>query len=1615
MDIRLLNSEGVYKTESKILKQLKSFPAHWRGYASLELVDKDSGNCEIDLVLVTHDRLIVIELKDWNGELKQNGDRWFINGNDRGRSPVKVNKRKALILKSRIEKKLKHKFKDSVYVDSRVVLTGSSNKNNLDEYEKGYVLHLDEFLKLPDNYKRVFENHVFGNPSQNIAVFDSFFNPKGGDFKAKEFTFNNYRISKKLFEHPRKFYEEYMAQRRDDSNYLALLRKWDFTLIPEKGYTAQERAEIALRESKVIGYICHENEDLRQYLLEPISNTPPDEIPAEFCELYQLPRKQLRLAEFINSGADAPTLSQRVDLIKSILEKFSELHKINVAHRDIGTHSLWVAVPTKVSISGFITAYYPEIETLGDYRLLLEAGNISLPEDVFGDDSSDPFSKDVYLLGIICYCLAYSEYPPTYDDQKIFEWGAPKVDPYQGKLDDWLKTALNFNAKDRYPNARKMLDALNAIVLFEREDDVSEMLKRIDTYSNEIMPWLLYPQTETIGHKGTVHTYLSGESDGKFFVKVQHGVAFSAKNTASIHRVLALLDRLHLLTELNIACVPKIIDFGLSKCTSALFMVQQYLPSVPFNELMGLALPLRLKISRDILKGINTLHELGLFHGDMKPEHVLCAVSEDDAVVSFADIVDFHGQPGERTNTRYNPASAASPAGRDRYAAVLIVKELLSGEDTDPLLLKEVDQCLDAKPEIISVEDVLTAIDIILNPEKSNVVLNNITVFAKNIPEDKIMLSDNGVYHVIANRDSRNKDTFKIDVVGVRQEILIYFDNARKVVAGMSIKDLNHSSMLEKSRNRTKVEFPGIITLKKDSFNNTDQLLSQLLNLTAIAQQLEPKEDAQEDPAEREIYSDLESMPDLPVKKIWQAIIDGEEDVLPIVEVTGETEASNMGGTKIPYTFCGKTLDFADGDVVEVLTEGKDGELRKCGELDCRNTNRDFLFVFSKTPLTLQVGQKIRLRTKQDKASFVRRKSAVQKVIDGNSVIPNLIDYFEPSCALMPIDYGHHIEDSDIEGYNLNPHQSSLFKNLLQYGPLGLLQGPPGTGKTFFISSFVHFLITNRHAKHILLVSQSHEAVNNAAEKIRSLSVKQGSNINLVRFGAEGMVSNQLLDIHSMALQQYYRDMFKAEAKLRIFSIAKGFSLPADYVEELLDLEFQIGDLVADIKQIKLEIDEGLSHNDEFETDSVKQLREILNRRERTFTDKLARLYADALPSTADLSTEELYGQVKSSLAAKYHVISLDKIQKIYSLMSLGKEWVQVLGNPRCNFDEFLAKTRNLVCGTCVGIGKRHLGIVDHQYDWVIVDEAARCDPGELSIAIQAGKRVLLVGDHKQLAPLYQEDHLDAACANLGIADRDLLRVSDFRRAFLSPYGKEIGDTLIFQYRMAKPIGDLVSTCFYAGMLKNGVVRDNNPLLAKLPKYLSGTVTWLDTSSIGNKSFDESAQGREAKSFINKYEVRVITQILKDIVTAPDLVDELCRDRNRDEAPIGIICTYSAQKNYLYKKLSEEEWFGIAKESNLIKVDTVDSYQGKENRIIILSLVRNNHEKKQGFLREDERINVSLSRAMDGLFIVGASRMWSDATQEFPLNRVVDFIQNNATDMQYRIVDTKCEFFRGGN
>lgn len=57
-----------------------------------------------------------------------------------------------------------------------------------------------------------------------------------------------------------------------------------------------------------------------------------------------------------------------------------------------------------------------------------------------------------------------------------------------------------------------------------------------------------------------------------------------------------------------------------------------------------------------------------------------------------------------------------------------------------------------------------------------------------------------------------------------------------------------------------------------------------------------------------------------------------------------------------------------------------------------------------------------------------------------------------------------------------------------------------------------------------------------------------------------------------------------------------------------------------------------------------------------------------------------------------------------------------------------------------------------------------------------------------------------------------------------------------------------------------------------------------------------------------------------------------------------------------------------------VRVATIDNYQGEENDIIILSLVRNNEEGQVGFLSTDNRVCVAISRARNGLYALGNFR-----------------------------------------
>jgi hypothetical protein len=240
------------------------------------------------------------------------------------------------------------------------------------------------------------------------------------------------------------------------------------------------------------------------------------------------------------------------------------LHDIEVAHRDISQHCLWLERPAKITISGFITAYFRDVKTIATLRDVIKAGSTKLPEDAL-NDNSDPFRRDVFLLGVASYFIAYNKYPQQ--DDELYIWQAVDNDIFEGKLNHWFETCLNWTAQERFKNAREMLDAFNQVKFNCNQVD----LKNFEQFRTYNIPIVVYPCSENI-KQGKCHIYHSTN----LIVKVWYWKEPKNNQDDINYPLFNFLNALlSLKNNSALKFIPKIIDFCISPAGT--FFVQEYI------------------------------------------------------------------------------------------------------------------------------------------------------------------------------------------------------------------------------------------------------------------------------------------------------------------------------------------------------------------------------------------------------------------------------------------------------------------------------------------------------------------------------------------------------------------------------------------------------------------------------------------------------------------------------------------------------------------------------------------------------------------------------------------------------------------------------------------------------------------------------------------------------------------------------------------------------------------------------------------------------------------------------------------------------------------------------
>ena len=339
------------------------------------------------------------------------------------------------------------------------------------------------------------------------------------------------------------------------------------------------------------------------------------------------------------------------------------------------------------------------------------------------------------------------------------------------------------------------------------------------------------------------------------------------------------------------------------------------------------------------------------------------------------------------------------------------------------------------------------------------------------------------------------------------------------------------------------------------------------------------------------------------------------------------------------------------------------------------------------------------------------------------------------------------------------------------------------------------------------------------------------------------------------------------------------------------------------------------------------------------------------------------------------------KLQRLKFIES----WMQRIQNPKSEekrgLKQLYIDQANVIGITCVQSGSKAFTQDYPDFDVVIIDEVSKATPPELLLPMLKAKKLILVGDHKQLPPMIGDDTLNEVVDGLDYDDaqkeetKKYFKTSVFEKLFeAASIPDENKETLVVQYRMHRYIMDTINQ-FYKDNETGGLIcgiDDNIRNHGFNCRYIkpSDHVLWYNFPII--QGYRE-AQSDVSKSYYNDAEIDQVMKILLDM--NEDIIRRKTDNVLEKEykKSVGVISFYAEQIKRLKLKIHSRTEL---RENLSIRIGTVDRFQGMERDIIIASFVRNNNFGNIGFAKEFRRVNVALSRARELLVIVGCADLF---------------------------------------
>ncbi|KAH9515714.1 NFX1-type zinc finger-containing protein 1 [Bulinus truncatus] len=264
--------------------------------------------------------------------------------------------------------------------------------------------------------------------------------------------------------------------------------------------------------------------------------------------------------------------------------------------------------------------------------------------------------------------------------------------------------------------------------------------------------------------------------------------------------------------------------------------------------------------------------------------------------------------------------------------------------------------------------------------------------------------------------------------------------------------------------------------------------------------------------------------------------------------------------------------------------------------------------------------------------------------------------------------------------------------------------------------------------------------------------------------------------------------------------------------------------------------------------------------------------------------------------------------------------------------DVHILKDAKVIGMTTTGAAKHHKVLQNVGPKIVVVEEAAEVLEAHIVTALSRHcQHLILIGDHQQLRPKTEV------------------------------------------YELAKNFGLEIS--LFERLVKNNInciqLTEQHRMRPEISKYMKHIYPHLkDSQSVFNREHvmgmdkdiffitHDRSEGvvQHSKSKLNEYEANYLIKLAQYLVI-----------QGYSSSDITVLATYGGQVSLI------KECLASLNDQSLddLRVSTVDNFQGEQNKIILLSLVRSNRQGSVGFLSTDNRICVALSRAQFGMYVIG--------------------------------------------